>query len=257
MDFEAIGNGFHNPAVRHHMGPGQTGLKTSLNIPSPHLTFWGAIRGPISHGCLRLPLGHVWEMRHIFPVGDTEMTQIHQFGNGSKDFDLYDINGDGRPEIMGVHYFIRYTTQGEGSAALREGSGLDTQDKHRSKYYSDLYGKAGVYVEQTDGTLVFTNPSISLQGYMDLKQKSVKNSMEVAGEYPLYEQHYEQDKVQFYLPLTNKGRAWSSPDKTNKRFIRLMGRVRGCAPDSDKDRCGEADFQREARIVLPTVGRKY
>ena len=59
------------------------------------------------------------------------------------------------------------------------------------------------------------------------------------GQYTLYEQVYEQDKVQFY--------AVRSVDKTR---IRLMGRVRGCAPDSDKDACGEAAFAQEKEAVL-------
>ena len=66
----------------------------------------------------------------------------------------------------------------------------------------------------------------------------------------MYEQVYEQDKVQFYMPITTSGIDSGGKDAIAKRLIRLMGRVRGCAPTTDKDACGENAFEVEKEDVI-------
>ena len=238
MDFQDIGNGFHNPAVRF-WDPSKA-LKAALGIAANHDTLWAAKRGGISHGCLRLPTGHVWELRHIFPVENSKMTQLMFFANAPQDFDLYDVTGEGRPKVMGVEYLISYGLQGVSDAARREGSGFEINNAKKLEFYTNLYGSKNVFKVSADNQYTFINPRISLQSYMDYKHDGVKTRLKMNGEYPLYEQSYEREKVQFYaLP-------GDMLDQRNKDIARIMGRVRGCAPSSDKTKCGEAAFDQEA-----------
>src|SRR5690606_10367752 len=114
-------------------------------IPSDHATFWAVKRGGVSSGCLRLPLGHVWEMRHIFPVQNEKMVQVHFFGNDPRDFDVYDIDGDGDLELMGVEYLISYGLQGTGGLAKREGANLEIGAEGKLSFYHSLYGTRSVF----------------------------------------------------------------------------------------------------------------
>jgi hypothetical protein len=240
MDFEGIGNGFHNPAVRF-FDP-STNLKKALNIDLKHNTLWAVKRGGVSHGCLRLPAGHVWELRQILPVENAKMNQVSFFGNNSEDFDLYDINGDGTPEVMGVQYLISYGLKGADDIARREGTNFEINDTKKLEFYNNLYGSRNIFEVQTQEQgqdhYVFINPKVSVHSHLDLKKKRVSTRMTMNGRYSLYEQKYEKEKLQFY-GLNG------SIDGTNKLLVRLMGRVRGCAPRSDKYTCGEAAFNQE------------
>lgn len=241
MDYEGIGNGFHNPAVRF-WNP-TAGLKQALGISSAHNTLWAVKRGGVSHGCLRLPAGHVWELRQIFPVENSKMTQIPFFGNNSSDFDVYDIDGDGQPEVMGVQYLISYGLQGANGLARREGQNFEVNADRKLHFYNDLYGARNVFRATGDGKFIFANPKVSIQSHLDFKKKSVSTRMTVTGEYELYEQVYEKEKVQLYS-------VGSSMGSTEKLKVRLMGRVRGCAPKTDKQACGQAAFEQEARGLV-------
>lgn len=255
MDYEEAGNGFHNPAVR--FGGISDSVKRSLGIDSSHNTLWSVKRGGVSHGCLRLPLGHVWEMRHILPVENDKMKKVYFFGSAPKDFDLYDIDGDGTLEVMGVEYLISYGLKGEGQLTRREGSNLEIANGGKLDFYTRLYGSKGVFTSEVvtqsgkeSLQMLFTNPSVSYPSYLDFKKKKVVTTQEVKGQYPLFEQSYERDKVQFYLPPTMDGLTSKGSKPYSKRFVRLMGRVKGCAPSADKATCGELAFDQEAETIL-------
>ena len=237
MDYEGAGNGFHNPAVRFY-GVASS-AKKALGIDPNHNTFWAVKRGGVSHGCLRMGSGHVWEMRHIFPVENSKATKIMFFGSRSKDFDLFDIDGNGQPEVMGVEYFISYGLAGTDDLARREGTGLEINADKKLDFYNTLYGSRGVFTANGN-QFMFQNPRISMPSYLDYKKKTVKAVQTMTGNYPLYEQSYEKDKIQLYS-------IGDMASKRNKDIVRLMGRVRGCAPTSDKQQCGEAAFDSEMR----------
>jgi hypothetical protein len=251
MDYEAAGNGFHNPAVRF-TSLNRT-MKEQLNLPEHHGTFWSVKRGGVSHGCSRLPLGHVWEMRHLFPVADAKMTQIYYFGSDPRDFDVYDIDGDGDSEVMGVEYMISYGLREADGLGSREGTDLEIGSQQKFAFYQRLYGATNVFTQAGDGSFVFHSPRISQPSYLDLKKKRIGARVKLEGRYPLYEQTYERDKVQLYLPITTAGMTDPGPAPLSKRIIRLMGRVRGCSPRADKETCGEAAFDREAAAILGEV----
>lgn len=236
MDYQAAGNGFHNPAVRMGLSAGQ---KSQLGIPSGHTTLWAVKRGDVSHGCSRMPVGHVWEMRQILPVENAKMKQVFYFGNDSRDFDVFDINGDGKLEVMGVEYMISYGLQANTGLQSREGTGLEVSNDRKLEFYTKLYGRNNVFSVGNNQRIVFTNPSVSIQSYLDHQKVGVKSRLTLQGNYPLYEQDYERDKVQFY-----------SSGGVNKKLHRLMGRIRGCAPTSDKVKCGEAASDSEVNSMV-------
>lgn len=251
MDFEGIGNGFHNPAVTF-WSVGKD-VKSGLNIPSQYNAFGAVKRGGVSSGCLRLAAGHLWELRHIFPVENSVATKVYFFGNDSKDFDLFDINGDGALEVMGVDYMISYSVAGAGGLAKRDGGSMELKSK--VDFAANLYGKSQVF-EVANQKIYFKNPTISFPSYLDLKKKSVSTSLELPGIFPLYEQSYERDKIQFYAPISVAGLTEMSQAPVSKRIVRLMGRIRGCAPFSDQNLCGATAFKNEAFSLLKELGAK-
>jgi hypothetical protein len=251
MDFQAVGNGFHNPAVRFY-GASKS-VKAALGIPAAHNTFWAAKRGGVSHGCLRLPAGGALEMRQIFPVENAKMTQIHFFASNPRDFDIYDIDGDGKPEIMGVQYMISYDLKGADGIATREGANLEVGTEGKLRFYENLYGARNVFTTDKQGDFLFKNPSVSLPSYLDFQKRQVAARLTFNGTLPLYEAGYERDKLQFYLPYSTDGLTETSNAPLSKRFVRLLDRIKGCAPGADKTACGEAAFDKEAASILGQI----
>ncbi len=241
LGYERMGNAFHNPAVTFWSPSKDT--KAALGIAENHRAFNTVKRGAVSHGCLRMPPGQVWEMRHIFPVQNSVATQVYFF-------DVYDVDGNGTLEVMGVEYFISYSKSVSND---REGGKLDVSDDKRLEFYSNLYGKNGVFTVE-NGKYMFQNPSVSLPSYLNFQQKR-KNAtrVQMQGSFPLYEQKYQQDKIQFYVPAKTDGLTGMSNTPVSKRIVRLMGRIRGCAPKADKEACGEAAFDKEAKQIWNEV----
>ena len=75
-----------------------------------------------------------------------------------------------------------------------------------------------------------------MPSYLDYKKEAVTVRPQLQGNFPLYEQKYEQDKIQFY-----------SLAGMDKMFIRYMGRIKGCAPTSNPQTCGAAASEAEAK----------
>jgi len=262
MDYEALGNGFHNPAVR--FAAVSDSVKESLSIPEHHAHFWAVKRGRVSHGCNRMSAGHVWEIRNIFPVENTRATQVYYYGNDPKDFDLFDINGDGNPEVMGVTYYISYNAKGTSWAGKREGANLDVSVRGTEKFYKGLLGAKNVFTYAEDGITIH-DPSVSYFTKEDFRKKRTISKI-VEGDFPYYEQLYERDKIQFYRPLkiptggnfmiSKKGQKAMPNSSPSKQFVRLFGRVRGCAPFTDKEVCGEDAFLNEKNQLLKVLASK-
>ncbi|MGZ3695520.1 MAG: hypothetical protein ACXWQO_15530 [Bdellovibrionota bacterium] len=249
MDYEGIGNGFHNPGVRNGLSKS---LRAALNVPSSHDTLWAVMRGGVSHGCSRLASGHAWEMRNILPNENKVATKVNAFLQDPRDFDVYDIDGDGKPEVMGVKYSISYGTQAASGLANREGKDLDIAERGKAKFYTSLYGATNVFTIDANGTYQFTNPGVSVPSYLDYLKRGMKTRMVVNGTIPLYEQDYERDKIQLYMPSVTEGleEMNNSNSALSKRIVRLMGRIRGCSPYANKETCGEAAFDREAAQII-------
>jgi hypothetical protein len=65
-------------------------------------------RGPVSHGCTRLNNGHLTEVREMLPSTSEGMRGIVQYRNVSHCYDVFDVEGDGTEEVMGVQYYIAF-----------------------------------------------------------------------------------------------------------------------------------------------------
>lgn len=251
MDYTTTGNGMHNPAVR-------TSLKSSiykhlfkdLEIPAGNDTLWIVSRGGVSHGCTRMAAGHILEVRDIFPSNEKRMTQVKYFGNETADYDLFDINGDGQIEVMGVNYLLAYAIAADSGEGYREGAGLIEQSQNREEFYKVLYGTKNQYrMEGND--LIFTNPYISQFILEKEKAERAKAfSIKLNGDFKLYEQAYEKDKMQFYkmssAEMSTLQSAAGDSSSLGKQVVRLFGRAAGCGPfKGEFSLCNEDRFDAE------------
>ncbi len=140
-------------------------------------------RGPASHGCTHVNPGHLVELRQILPAQTERLEQVQVFINRSELFDVFDIDGDLDPEVMGVRYFVAYSILGDRPGSMRA-------PVERAAFYDWLY--AGELRLAPDGRATF-------EGVRDAKfdgDRAVEGSL-----YPrvaLYEAAYEPERVQFY-----------------------------------------------------------
>ncbi len=229
------GNAYHNPGLRF-ADLSQT-IKNNMNISNDHRVWWSVKRGAVSSGCSRLAHGHAWEMRHILPT-DGKAFHVNVFVHKPQDFDLFDMDGDGNPEVPGVDYYLSYHRT---DASKREAN-VNSFSADELKFYENLLGKNNVFRVSSDGKILITNPKVSFPSYLDFREGStlqIDARLIVEGEFNFFDQKYEQDKVQML----------ASPNTGSHAFHRLFGRIRGCAPSSDKAHCGENAFKAEARTV--------
>lgn len=248
MDWQGIGNGIHNPGVSHYLVGGKH-LYKELNIPEKYKFLWVVSRGPVSHGCVRMSGGHLWEVRQVLPSDTKRMKEVHYFGNRSSDYDVYDIDGDGQAEVMGSDYLIAYSVKGASGDARRKGKNFSTEGVTKAAFYKNLYGEKGQFT-QTGDSFVFGNPHISHFRKNDADdRKGAVVSQALEGNFALYEQTYEKDKVQVYrLPSKYQKQLSIRNNKksTGKQMVRVLGRAAGCGPFKDEwSYCYEDAFDSE------------
>lgn len=255
MDYAAEGNGIHNPAVRTWLDqPAFKNLRELFGIPKKDQTLWIVSRGNVSHGCTRMSAGHIWEVRNIFPSANSEMKKVKYFGNLSTDYDLYDINGDGEVEVMGVQYYLSYGLASNTGAGYREGKFLIPQSFNRDAFLANLYGK-GQY-RQNGGDIFFINPYMTHFYLATPGQTRGKPfSVQISGEFKLYEQQYEKDKLQlisFAPAMMSTLEVHNNYQSLGKRFIKLFGKANSCGPFTNQFKsCSEAEYLKELNAVLP------
>jgi len=109
---------------------------------------WLLSRGPMSHGCTHVNGGHILELRQLLPSAEKTIYDVVFFLNKSCLYDVFDIDGDLEPEVMGVRYFVAYTLKDKKPEKLRA-------PVERRPYYKWLYG--GVLKYKTDGQGYFEN----------------------------------------------------------------------------------------------------
>ncbi|HVO23797.1 MAG TPA: hypothetical protein VMW56_09225 [Candidatus Margulisiibacteriota bacterium] len=149
----------------------------------PYRYLWLLSRGPMSHGCTHLNAGHISELRQILPSNSEELYQVDMFLNTSYLYDVFDIDGDFEPEVMGVRYFIAYALKDNKPDHLR------VRDE-RHAYYDWLYGgeleydaaDRGVFHKITDGRFIGRDAADGAE-YERIA---------------LREADYETEKIQFY-----------------------------------------------------------
>ncbi|MCC6640370.1 MAG: hypothetical protein IT386_04290 [Deltaproteobacteria bacterium] len=140
-------------------------------------------RGPASHGCTHVNPGHLVELRQILPAQTEGLEQVQVFLTRSEHFDVFDIDGDLEPEVMGVRYFVAYSIHDDRPGKMRA-------PVERAPFYDWLY--AGELRLGPDGRGTFENVRDA---------KFVGNRATEGTLYPrlaLYEAAYEPERVQFY-----------------------------------------------------------
>lgn len=114
---------------------------------TPYQYLWLLSRGPMSHGCTHLNAGHIAELRQVLPAETDDLYRVDFFLNTSYRYDVFDIDGDFEPEVMGVRYFIAYSLT-DSSRPDR----LRVRDE-RHAYYDWLYGGELSYDADDHGIL--------------------------------------------------------------------------------------------------------
>jgi hypothetical protein len=99
----------------------------------PFRKLWLLSRGPMSHGCTHLNTGHIAELRQMLPAESDRLYEVDVFLARSEHYDVFDIDGDLTPEVMGVRYFIAYSLVAGKPDRLRV-------KNERRAYYDWLYG---------------------------------------------------------------------------------------------------------------------
>jgi len=144
---------------------------------------WLLSRGPMSHGCTHVNGGHILELRQLLPSSAEKIYNVRFFLNKSCLFDVFDIDGDLKPEVMGVRYFVAYTLKNKKAGKLRA-------PMERRPYYKWLYG--GVLKYDDQGMGYFEN----------IRDGRFIDKLAVAGQkytdIPLYEAEMEPFKLQFF-----------------------------------------------------------
>ncbi len=248
MDWQAIGNGIHNPGVSHYLA-GARNLYEELDIPEEYQFLWVVSRGPVSHGCVRMSVGHLWEVRQIFPASPERLKEVLYFGNRSADYDVFDIDGNGTPEVMGSQYYLAYSVQGASGDARRKGKNFTLANVTKEDFFRNLYGEKGQY-ERHGEDYVFPNPYVShFRKTNETDKQGAVISRSLPGSFKLYEQPYEKDKVQIYrLPPTFQ-KQLSIKDNfksTGKQMVRVFGRISACGPFGNEwSNCYEQQFDEE------------
>jgi hypothetical protein len=140
-------------------------------------------RGPASHGCTHVNPGHLVELRQVLPSETDHLDEVEVFINKSHLFDVFDIDGDFEPEVMGVRYFVAYSI-------FNDKPGRMYAPDQRAPYYDWLYG--GALRLEADGRGYFT----------DVRDAEFPGDGAADGtmypRLPLYEAAYEPERIQFY-----------------------------------------------------------
>ncbi len=206
-------NAFHNDGIRTPAGKGfipaeWKGRKTERE-GKPANQIWLTSRGPVSHGCTRLPSDLMGEFRNILPSNDKRIEGMPTYRNTPALFDVFDIDGDGTPEVMGVKYYIAYrTVKPRDPVEIRV---LNT----REAYYPWLYGK-GVFQWTDDGGVVF--PRVQDAHFVGRKALPGKTYTNIR----LFEPEYHGgDKLQFYT--LNPANFETNPGFRFNRELRKVG----------------------------------
>lgn len=144
---------------------------------------WLLSRGPMSHGCTHVNAGHISELRQLFPSNEDSLREVVTYRNKSNQFDIFDIDGDGTAEVMGVKYFWAYSLNGKKPYKMRAPT-------DRKGFYKWLYKEKYHYDQQ--GRVVFEDAAASrFVGNKAVEGKNYHNII-------LYEADYSPETIQFY-----------------------------------------------------------
>jgi hypothetical protein len=147
---------------------------------------WLLSRGPMSSGCTHVNAGHISELRQVMPSDTEQLYEIDAFLNRSYDYDVFDIDGDFEPQVMGVKYYIAYSLRNKRPNRLRVRN-------ERHAFYRWLYAGSQIRFDDTD--------RVSFAEVQDGRfvERTAKKGR-VYHDIPLYEAEYQPERIQFYKP---------------------------------------------------------
>ncbi len=184
-------NAIHNAGVRSQLNstpflPAEWRKIPGERTPGKNYqNLWIGSRGPASHGCTRLPSGHMSELRDALPSRSESMEGLPNFRNKPQCYDVFDIDGDGKPEVMGVQYYLAYW----GKKHLPKASYAPND---REGFYAWLYGDNITYAADGSATI----EEVPVCRFTGLKKAT---ESQVLSDLPLYEAPYARESIQFYL----------------------------------------------------------
>ena len=195
-------NGFIPEAWRHNTLNSRTG--------KPYPNLWLLSRGPMSHGCTHVNAGHQSELRQMLPSDEKRLSQVETYRNKSNHFDVFDIDGDGQPEVMGIKYFHAYSLKNKKPYKRRAPA-------HRKAFYKWLYVDGYRYDDQ-DRVIFDQAPTSRF-----VQRNAYKG--ETFTEIPLYEADYTPETIQFYsrmpIPFVKELRRISTTYDENPKVLKL------------------------------------
>jgi hypothetical protein len=192
LPYMHVGKDMHNSfhTLWWRMEPEQTAFLPSewteddpRRKTGPTRYLWLLSRGPMSHGCTHVNVGHIAELRQLLPPEVAKLFEVDVFLNRSYNYDVFDIDGDMAPEVMGVEYFIAFSLKQKKAHQLRVRN-------ERRAFYEWLYGSEIRY--RDDGSAWF--PEVQDGVFVERTAKRGTHYYDV----DLYEVDYETEKVQFY-----------------------------------------------------------
>jgi hypothetical protein len=182
-------NAFHNAGVRCALGqtpflPAEWRHGVSeRDGKKPYQNLWIVSRGPTSHGCTRLPSGHMSELRHVLPSESAVLERVVTFRNLPGCYDVFDLRGDGAARVMGVQYYIAYRSHEHTPVA-------SYVTNKREPFYRWLYGD-NVELGPVGQTKLRDVPVCRFVG-----RKAEEAA--VLHDVPLYEATFTDEQIQFY-----------------------------------------------------------
>lgn len=183
-------NSYHNAACRTPIGTpflpaGWRKPPAPRDPKHPMQNLWMASRGPVSHGCTRLGTGNVIELRQMLPSRSEEMEQVGTFRNLPQCYDVFDVDGDGHEEVVGLSYFIAFKANENRTPVKVYAS------NEREKFYAWLYGADIASIDAGHVTLQNV-PRCEFQGLHKAAEAPTRAKL------PLWEAPLVPELIQFY-----------------------------------------------------------
>ena len=184
-------NAIHNPGISHWIaGHALLPLEWKNHTegsrsgkPFNRIAFTS--RGPVSHGCTRCNPGHLTELREMLPSTSEVMEGIPHYRSLSHCYDIFDVKGDGNPQVMGVQYYFAFR-----HTKSRVAKEIWAQN-NREDFYAWLYG------DEIDFGPIGQVTFKEAYGYKFLKKKALQGKK--YENINLYEAPYEPEYLQFYV----------------------------------------------------------
>jgi hypothetical protein len=178
-----------------------------LNPKKAYRNLWIGSRGPTSRGSTRLPSGHMSELRDALPSRSEDLEKVLVFRNPPQCFDLFDVDGDGKAEVVGLQYYLAYWIKRNMPREIYA-------PNDRKAFYAWLY-KGNADYKKNGRAFLKEVPICRFTGL----RKAVE--ARTLSDVPLYEAPYARESIQFYL--TNPVRFDSAEGIELNRELRRIG----------------------------------